>query len=955
LDYCIFAGHAGLFHPNQSTQPACPCPTESYPLNSTSNSKPPQQLQSVSSDSLLALEVGAKHPKSQSQQALVSVTATRPSRHSSKDVPTHPPTCITPAVAADPPVTIQLLNSNVNVQQTQDRQLESAKTFTEQYSLPDDITITPIIVSNANTNALLLMNSSISIVTTSAPSATSEGNNNLYSGTDSNSSSKGPIIGGINKKKEKDIVHLIDPRSGHKTTIAKHISNKNLFANRGSNSPTKSRSKSPPKERSSPGQSGSAVSRLKSNINKLGSIKVGKLNPDLDVIVINNNGSNIGGSAGNGNDHIAQNGNLIQQEHMQQQQYHQQPKKSTNKVGPVSHNSPDKDLTSSIPSHSSQHQQVMYSSNSTKSPGPKGNRGQIVPRRIALVGNDNNSQRKLMSNKRPVLGQSPEKSFQPPNPSFNYSLPPGISISAGVGTNLSITPSTNLHNQHLNVRPPMTVQNYQNKSESHKAFQSHQVLANQNSANSKPGKGNGPSSNKKRISLNECIDGLQKKRMKLLEDHDFTGDGTNPTELINGGGRVTHNPSFVPAPNGRMNKSSIVFPFDKASLPRSKVGGIGNDAGATAARVRDPEEFNMGSTVINSSDAIVAVSAVVVDPETYHLIRNARAAAAMTAAVKGGQQNKNGLKKTNSTNSKFHGQQGSRKAMLHGKKVGVGSLKVKVKGLEKVGGGGGTRSTRSSAANAKIRTRLSTKPKLSGDSSGLNSRSRSRLLRIRNPMAGNARKSESECSSTNTSRSSSAARFPGGNGASGRAERGNRQAAFINAVADFYQYRRNVMLRVPKAGVGIFPSASCVNLLNIPGSSSSASSTSIKRGASVSPGQERPVKALLNPPSALSPGNSQNILSPQLASGYGAGNSSRSNSPSLPNAMGTASLKSPVGSMAAGAAKKRAIVKPLSPSAVNGALLQLGAARRQPKWSNGWRFEGEPYEARVLVNVSESI
>lgn len=59
--------------------------------------------------------------------------------------------------------------------------------------------------------------------------------------------------------------------------------------------------------------------------------------------------------------------------------------------------------------------------------------------------------------------------------------------------------------------------------------------------------------------------------------------------------------------------------------------------------------------------------------------------------------------------------------------------------------------------------------------------------------------------------------------------------------------------------------------------------------------------------------------------------------------------------MAANAAKKRAVVKPLSPAAINGALLQMGMARRAPKWSNGWRFEGEPYETKVFLNVSRLI
>ncbi|CAG7815605.1 unnamed protein product, partial [Allacma fusca] len=55
------------------------------------------------------------------------------------------------------------------------------------------------------------------------------------------------------------------------------------------------------------------------------------------------------------------------------------------------------------------------------------------------------------------------------------------------------------------------------------------------------------------------------------------------------------------------------------------------------------------------------------------------------------------------------------------------------------------------------------------------------------------------------------------------------------------------------------------------------------------------------------------------------------------------------GSMAFNALKKRAIVKPLSPNVMNGALHSMLMARRQPKWSNGWRFEGDPFEAKVYL------
>jgi len=914
----------------------------------------------------------SKHPltntnssKAQSNQnhhqaLLVSATASRPSRHSAKDTPPHhqqPPTCTTPAVAADPPVTIQLLNSNVvNVKQTQDRQLESAKTFTEQYSLPDDITITPIIVSNPSTNnALLMINSSISIV--SAPQTTV----NVPATKSGNDSSSPSSSSSPKKKKEKDIVHLIDPRSGHKTTIAKHIStNKNLLAGRTSKSITtspKSRSKSPPKERNlnltGGSSSASAVSRLKSNMNKIGSIKVGKLNPDLDVIVINNNNRNnstgstgvdgsdnpVNTSAGSDLDlhHHSQNGKLIH-ERMQNQKKMSLDHNRTNHPrmnNPTMDNGP------------TTNQQMITHNNSSKSV-VKGNRGQILPRRIALVGNDNNTQQHklLVSKKGTRNNESGGKSSNSldHHSSFSYSLPPGISISPGVGANLSITPSHT--NQNVTVRP-MTVQNYQSKqTTSSNQQQQQQLLLNQN--NNK-----GPNNNKKRISLNECIDGLQKKRMKLLEDHNLLNE-EEPLPTNNGmRGSSNNSNNRVPGSvliskkstpktnnsnnnnNGRLNPG-IVFPINKSSLSRNKAL---IDAGSTSARVRDPEGFSMGSTVIKSSDAIVAVSALVTDPESYHAARNFRAAAAMTAAVRGhsSNSNKNGLKRSNAN-----------KLQSRNKNQPKGFLVERVTAGNGGGGSGGSRSTRSSAANAKIRTRLSTKPtKLTGEGSlfsGLNSRSRSRLLRQRNQIITggvSTRKSESDCSSTNTSRSSSAVRLAGGVGPSGGGGGKGKYStqAYINAVADLYQYRRNVMLRVPKAGVGIFPSASSVKLLNIPSQQASSA-------RSLSPGQQNLQQ--------LSPGNNQNIHH------VIGGSSSRSSSPSLvvPSptslaSMGTSTSKGPVGSMAASAAKKRAVVKPLSPSAVNGALiLQLGIPRRQPKWSNGWRFEGEPYEAKVLVNVS---
>lgn len=114
-----------------------------------------------------------------------------------------------------PPITIQLLSAGQYSADgnpyVQGRQMESAKTFTEQYSLPDDITITPIIVNNSNSvsnssSALLLKNTSISLISpptnspkSSAPNNPSHAQNNRV-----------PSATAVNsKKKEKDIVHVI--------------------------------------------------------------------------------------------------------------------------------------------------------------------------------------------------------------------------------------------------------------------------------------------------------------------------------------------------------------------------------------------------------------------------------------------------------------------------------------------------------------------------------------------------------------------------------------------------------------------------------------------------------------------------------------------------------------------------------------------------------------------------
>ncbi|CAG7825502.1 unnamed protein product, partial [Allacma fusca] len=126
------------------------------------------------------------------------------------------------------------------------KQLESAKTFTEQYSLPDDITITPILVAAGTTPG--------------APTTTS----NVVSGATTKSITASVHSNKSAPHKPKDIVHVINPRSGQTTTIAKHMSNS---SNQNS---------------SSSQQQLKNVSPVKPN----NAGTVGKINPDLDVIVI---------------------------------------------------------------------------------------------------------------------------------------------------------------------------------------------------------------------------------------------------------------------------------------------------------------------------------------------------------------------------------------------------------------------------------------------------------------------------------------------------------------------------------------------------------------------------------------------------------------------------------------------------------------------------------------------
>jgi hypothetical protein len=719
-------------------------------------------------------------------------------------------------------------------QDSQARQLESAKTFTEQYSLPDDITITPIIVNNAS--ALLLKNTSISIV--NPPTSSPKSASNTPQGKQGGSP--------VNKRKERDIVHVIDPRSGHKTTIAKHISNRNLLVKSNVN-------KQQPKASPRP------------NMKKLGAVGVGKLNPDLDVIVINNNNGNA-----DCDDSITEN---IAHNTQRGKKSPQQQLMNTTKLNKKSINAGMVTSTSLLPAHS-------IGIN-------RGGKSNVGNKRVVVTVNENG---KSSGGVRNSIQNSP----------VNYSLPPGISVSSG-------SPNYNRSQAVHNSRDPnnfVHIQTFDQKG-------------------------------KKRISLNECIDGLQKKRLKLLEEHNVDGTIANVNGNVN---VIPRTPAQLPSKfnNGGRLPSRTAGSISSYSSGTST--GKFSDSSYSSARVRDSQILR-GCTVIQSCDAEVAVSAVVLDHESY-IRKNLRLSPK-------GLKIKNGLNKGN--NNKFHSSSSKNRLFLPQQQQRelnyvVGMSKVKSsnnnnKGMG-MGGGSSQRNTRSAAANAKIRTRFSAnKPRGGGGGGGDSSppRSRSRLLRGAGGSSGAGNQRGDSDSSNNNSRSNSAVRIINGHSSSSSGGMGrgvvDRESkkfptqAFINAVADLYQYRRNVLLRVPRSGVGVFPSASSINLSTLnPPPKNNSSSPGDKETSQLSP--------------SIPSQNEHVVVSSFSASVATVG-------------LSGPAMKQPVGSMAANAAKKRAAMKPLSPAAINGALLQMGLAmRRTPKWSNGWRFEGEPYDIKVYLNVS---
>lgn len=1009
----VISGHAGPFPPIiKVSSPACPCPTESYPPSSnctSSSTRPPplQQRPYLSSGSLPAPEAGAKRTTS---PALVSVTASRPSRNSKEANLNHPPACITPAVAADPPTSIQMIpNITGGAQQTQGRQqLESAKTFTEQYSLPDDITITPIMPPNAITNnALLMLNSSVSVILTSAPSSTTTTVSPSKSTMSTNNNNHDGLLKLNNtcnhlptKPKEKDIVHVIDPRSGEYTTIAKHISNSSRFS--GSRSDNFNKNKGHVVGKNS-NMSISLVNNNNNNNTKTSHSRmetVRKLNPDLDVIVINS-----GEMLRNDKTENMQTINLS---------------KSINSIPPAT-TLPEKPRRAQgqkpmpplkpgrvAPNKA---QPVPFSAISSSvmglAPGAGGYLQQQQGKRVALSHNDNNFHRNgnghssilrvnqkksKVNNNSTVANNSFVQSTFPnkarnknarnasrtlsssPTSTLTYpaypmpSLPPGISISPG--NSLDDMQPTNL---------------------STKSYGPVDLSRTSAPINKNPYGGSQKVKAIKR-SLNECIDGLQlqhqQKKLKLLEqqhaisanrdNHNnisrvhLLGNGSPPPSLAstsartgifnaNGGKPVFADGAIVAAHHHQQqlflqHRSPQHYRMNiNKGRPPLQNPVFGQET-ATAARVRDPDyEQRLGGMLINSTDAVTAVSALAMDPFDLRLVNRQLGNQA------------NGLSRKGKGNSTVIGNKfPSAMASFAFAEAKAKANKLKAKQAEKVTGkvGGG--------AKSKIRTRLSVKPKgLHNSQQPLGSRSRSRLLRKRsllcNPNTGNSgnRKSESD-SSICASRSSSSVRIISGaagqqNGVKTKdreKERPRNTQAFLNATADLYQYRRSVILRVPSpkpftpgaSADGVTGGASAVANLN-----RTAGAEAIARFGSVS--SSTPEVIPVDRTKADIPRELAAHRMAQLARTHIMANQPVSQ-PSLPQEMRGPVFNLPrTGSMVVNALKKRAGMKPLSPSSVNGALSQqlLLNSRRQPRWSNGWTFEGEPYEGKVFVKVRNFI
>ena len=642
-NYCLVAGHAGLFPPNQSSPPACPCPTDSYPQqNSTittsnsnsiiSSSKPPLQQRLPQQTSVTPGTRSDHHPEALSK----NLPPAR--RRAPKDLPPPPPAPETPKTDAKAP-----------------KQQESVmKTFSEQYSLPDDITITPILVPHGTTATPTAAKIPAAAVPKTAEVA------------------KKPV------QKPKDIVHVINPRSGATTTIAKHMSSSSAVAAAAAAATVPSPVKN--------------VSPVKPN----NAVTVGKIHPDLDVIVI--------------------------------------------------------------------------------APG----RCPVPP-----------------TSSTPVQAKGAESRVGP----------------------------------YVNVVQP----------EKRSDTEATQVVV--------------PT---KRKGIHECVDGLQKKRMKEVEA--AAAAATAAAAQING---------------DRRRKSAS--PTAARAMPREQVFEMRN------------------STIVNEREAVVAASALVV-PSNRSQIRLS--------------PHKNGLRRG------------------LGLKVPPGHTLATKYHNSKDPNAYKPVATRSSTANAKIKTRSSAKDgpvytsrviSPEGGSSS-NSKDRHRLLRRRVP--------------TRRDQSQRNLGYPLSISTNGRMKSRSPYMASPSS-ASSSSSGGQVILRIPKVGL---------NYSDESGSSSHRHHRYYNDNS----------RSLLVPATALRGSG---------GSGDHHGRQYVDYAPALPHGrpfvVGESSGKYKAqiaGSMAFSAMKKRAIVKPLSPNVMNGALHSMMAmARRQPRWSNGWRFEGEPFEAKVYLTVSSSL
>lgn len=944
--------------------------------------------------------------------------------------------------------------------------LESAKTFTEQYSLPDDITITPILPPNPPPQlnpALLMLNSSVSVMLTSAPSTTT-----TTMTTTTSKSTSGTHDGLLktnnsfnhmpSKPKEKDIVHVIDPRSGQRTTIAKHISNNSRIAGNLSDinkNRTKIGKDSSANFAGSVGGvgKGPGITQQRTSNSRMETVR--KLNPDLDVIVINNSGGDVHGNRSDKTENIQTMNlssigsppatNLPEKPPRSMTGNHQgkplktmPPLKAGGRMAPnKTHPVPFSAISSSVmgiaPSSSSHHQHVKrvalaHSDNNNFHRNNSGNNSTNNSGNSILRVNQKKS--KVQRNSLPNTAHYPQQSVyphigrSPPNSTSSVSsqlphnrnqyampsLPAGISISAGSSSGVG-GPMDNMQPTNLSKK------NYGNVMTA--GYRQPQQQAPVNMAHHQPKQKNVKAIKR---SLNECIDGLQlqhqQKKLKLLEQqHAIISNGSNRAHVVGNSNSLSASTSartgIFNVNGGKPIFSGTVSPQQQQILFQQQqqqfrqhqqqfvAGNLSNKSArqqqqqflqtpmfgtetATAARVRGPdfEQKVGGGMVINSNDAMTAVSALVVEPFDYSLAGRQHVYNAIIhnngLASRGRKEKAVGERHIVTSSYQAYTEAKKKVNKLKGRQH-VGEKVALSGGRGGAGGGAGGGVYGAGGAKSKIRTRLSVKPKglHHNTQQPLGSRSRSRLLRKRsllcNPNSNNNmgnRKSESDGGSVCASRSSSSVRIISGgasqqNGGKGGKERERERPkhtqAFINATADLYQYRRRLILRVPSpkpAGLissSVSSSATAVSNLNraIP-MGADAIARFGDSSSSSSPSSSLPVEVASTTKSET-PRELAAHQMHQIAFSHIVGNQHQS-----PMSLAVQESKGPslsplprTGSMVVNALKKRAGMKPLSPASVNGALTQqlLLNSKRQPRWSNGWTFEGESYEAKVYVKV----